>query len=573
MKIRRIFAALLSIVMLMTIFGVAAAETNVYQGEAKGFGGQIRVEVTVDNGAIASVAVTEHSETQGIGTNAIDVLPAEIVQTQSLALDTVSGCTITSRALLSAVEAAAMRAGLDMDKLATAPIKEAIVAGEKELETDIVVVGAGLAGLSAAIEAKQNGMDVILLEKLGFTGGNSKLSTGVFHFGATDIQKANGIEDTPDAFYDFSMEKSGGRRDPIQTRMVAENGNNALNWLMSMGVEISDKVAMPMGSPHYRSHQSLPNAPGMLDQLTKAAVEHGVELMLLTPATELIVGDGGAVNGVIAMTESGDKLTIKAKKTILAAGGFAASPELLEKYWGYSVRYAGVPSTTGEMMEAAIALGADVADIAEPYLTPSVEYHTGTLVTALVLSKGGFLVDDEGKRFCDETSSYFEAAQAVFATEQEYVYEIFDSHVKEHVFKVEDYIGMGIVIEANTLEELAQKVGLPADALVATADTYNAGVRGDAEDPFGREIVIDECNKAPFYCILVEPGTTFPGGGLKINEKCEVVKTDGTVIPNLYAAGEITGGYRAFGYIGGDSLSQCVVTGLNAGKIAANAAK
>ena len=565
-SMKRLLGWLMAIMMLVGMMSTGMAET-VYTGEAKGFAGQIKVEVSVDGGAITGVSVVENNETQGVGTNAIAMLPGRIVETQSIAVDSVSGCTVTSEALLAAVKTALEGSGLDMEKLMTPPAAKALTGEDKTVDTDVVVVGAGLAGLTAAIRAQENGADVILLEKMSFTGGNSKLSSGAFFLGGTEIQAAAGVEDTPDLFYDYIMEKSGGKRDPIQVRAVADMGNDAIKWLMTAGIQVSDEVSAVMGCPVYRVHHALPNAPGMIDVLTATAKERGIELLLDTPATELIVKEDGAVAGVKANAADGGVLTVNAKKVILAAGGFGADPELLKKYWGLnSVGYAGVTGTTGEMIVACLELGADTMDISEPWLSPTIEVTTNTLMTSGEISKGAILVTSDGKRFTNEPASYMETSQAVYATGEEVVYEIFDSNVKELQVKVPDYIAMGVVTEAATLEELAAKIGLPAENLIATVETYNAGVRGDAPDPFGREIYGKECNKGPYYSITVRPGTIMTPGGLKVNEKCEVIKTDGTTIPNLYAIGEMTGGYRAFGYIGGDSLSHCLVSGL----IAAN---
>ncbi|HWP79758.1 MAG TPA: flavocytochrome c [Candidatus Acidoferrum sp.] len=578
MKSKRILALLLSLCLMLTLgactsgeqqTGAGAAKDGTYSGEAKGFGGPIKVEVTVAGGAITDVKVLENTETQGIGSNAIEQLPPKIVETQSVALDAVSGCTVSSEALLSAVALALADSGMDMDALNTPPAANTEKGEDKTLTTDVVVVGAGLSGISAAIKAKENGADVILVEKMSFTGGNSKLSTGVFFMGGTDIQKAAGIEDTPDAFYDYVMEKSGGKRDPVQVRLIADKGNDALNWLKSIGVEVSDSVSAVMGCPVYRAHQGLPNAPGMIDKMTEVVKSMGIELLLDTPATALITATDGSVTGITATAADGGTLTIEAKSVILAAGGFAASPERIEKYWGLkNLGYAGVPGTTGEMTDAAIALGADTVDIAEPWMTPTVEVTTNTLITSLVISKGAILVTSNGERFCDEAASYAETSDAVFATGEETVLEIFDNHVKDAVYKVPDYIAMGVVTQADTLEELAGKIGVPAEKLAATVDAYNAAVRGEQADPFNREIFIEECKEGPFYSITVKPGTIMSPGGLKIDDTFRVVKTDGTVIPGLYAVGEITGGYRAFGYVGGDSLSHCVVSGMVAGEAA-----
>lgn len=568
---KRILSLIMALALCALMMTGALAE-NVYSATISGFGGPMTVEVTVEGEQITAVAITSNTETPGIGTNAIDMLPGRIVEHQSIALDVVSGCTVTSNAIFSGVAAALENSGFDLEKLNTAP--EKAVGGEEiELTTDIVVVGGGMAGLAAAVKADELGASVILLEKMSFTGGNSALSTGILHFGATDYQAAAGIADTKEAFYEFAMAKSENRRDPVQVRLIADHGSDAVNWLASTGVEISDKVSLITGGdPNIaRGHQALPNAAAMTATVTEYAIANGVDVRLNTPATELIVDESGAVCGVIAKDNDGNILKIQADKVVLAVGGFVGDPAMIEKYWGMTgVGYAGTAGTTGEMIDACIALGADTMDIEQPWLTPTVEYETDMLITAMVLAGGAILVDDEGNRFCDEEASYAQTSAAVQALGQDYVYEVLDTHTAEAVdYKFPSYQAMGVVIEANTLEELAEKIGVPAENLVATVETYNAAVRGDQADPFGRTIVHEECNKAPYYAIRVRPGTVMSAGGLKVNENFEVIKTDGTTIPNVYATGEMTGGYRAYGYIGGDALGHALVSGLIAGQHAA----
>lgn len=559
---------------LLLILSLAAscalADSAVYQETVDGFGGPMTVEVTLNGETIERVEVTANTETSGIGTNAVEQLPGRIVAQQSVAVDAVAGCTISSGAILKAVTDALTEAGLDPQNYMASSEKKA--SGETiELSCDVVVVGAGAAGLAAASKAREDGASVILLEKTGFTGGNSALSTGILHLGHTDIQAAAGIEDSVEAFEAFAMAKSGGHRDPVQVHMIGAWGNDAANWLVQAGVTLSDKVSLITGGDSIpRGHQALPNAAAMAKGMTEHAESIGVDLRLNTAATELVTEDG-AVVGVTAKDADGNTLSIRAKKTILAAGGFAADPAMMTKYWGMdNIGYTGAPGATGEMLEACLALGADTVDIDIPWLTPTVEKDRNVLVTAMMLANGAILVDSHGNRFCDEEASYAEASAAVQATGEPYVNEIFDAHVAEAVnYKFPDYYAMGIVVEADTLEELAEKLEIPADALTASVDAYNAAVRGENADPFGRTIVLEECNQAPFYAIRVRPGTVMSPGGLRINERCEVVTKDGDVIPNVYATGEMTGGYRAYGYIGGDSLAHAVITGLVAGTEAA----
>lgn len=436
---------------------------------------------------------------------------------------------------------------------------------------DVVVVGAGLGGLTSAVAAAENGAKVALLEKLAFAGGNSILSTGIFYVGNTSIQRNAGIKDSAEAFYKEAMDKSGGKRDPEQVRMIADRGGETIDWLMSLGVKFSDKVTPVMGSSAPRAHQALPDASGPISALVKAAESKGVEIFYETPAVALITDGNGRVTGVEAKNKEGQVLKFNAKNVVLAVGGFAADPERLAKYSpaAKDVIYAGSPGTTGEMLDEALKLGADTVDLDVPWLTPTVEVDKKQLITSLVLSKGAILVNSQGQRFSDETASYAETAQKVLELGEPFVYEVFDSQVKELVYKVPEYIKKGMVTEAATLDELAEKMGVSADNLKATVAEYNKAVRKEQPDRFGREIFVEELKTAPFYFIKVKTGTIMTPGGLKINADCQVVNKNGSVIPGLYAVGETTGGYRAYGYIGGDSLTHAAVTGKVAGTNAA----
>ncbi|HHV78375.1 MAG TPA: flavocytochrome c [Firmicutes bacterium] len=439
---------------------------------------------------------------------------------------------------------------------------------------DVVVVGAGLAGLSGAIAAAENGAKVALLERMPYVGGNSILSTGALYVGATSIQAAAGIKDSPDDFYKEAMAKSKDRRDPVQTRLVADLGGETVDWLIAQGVKFSDKVTPVMGSPTPRAHQALPNAAGLISALKDSAEKKGVKIFMETRATKLIMSADGKVAGLEATDKSGKSIKFETPAVILATGGFGANPELLKKYIPDMANaiYAGHPGTTGDGLLMALEVGADTVDINEPWWTPTIEVNKKQLITSLVLSKGAILVNSKGQRFTDETASYAETAAAVLKTGEPFVYEVFDANVSEAVYKVPEYKEKGMVVEANTIEELAQKMGVDAKALKATINEYNKAV-ATQKDKFGRKIFGKKLERAPFAFIKVKPGTIMTPGGLRIDGETRVIKKDKSPISGLYAAGEVTGGYRAFGYIGGDSLAHCAVTGMVAGQKAAAYAK
>lgn len=441
-------------------------------------------------------------------------------------------------------------------------------------KVDVVVVGGGLAGLTSAISAAENGAKVVLLERSAALGGNSRLSTGALYVGATSIQKEGGLQDSPDAFYKEAMAASENRRDPVQTRMIADLGGPMVDWLIGLGIKFNKKVTAAMGSATPRTHSVVGNAPALISDLTEVAKKKGVRILLDTRATKLIEGKGGAVAGIEASRNKNRLLRFEAPVVILATGGFGANPDLLKKLMPGQADaiYAGHPGATGDGLVMAMDKGADVVDIDVPWLTPTVQIDQKLLITSFVISKGGILVNAKAQRFTDEAASYEKTSKAVMKTGEPFVYEIYDGNVAEQVFRVADYRKQGMVMEAQTLDELAQKAGLDAAALKQTVAEYNAGMEKKS-DKFGRIIFGKKLEKPPFGVIKVKPGAIMTAGGLKIDKEIRVVKKDGSVIPGLYAAGEATGGYRAYGYIGGDSLTHCAVTGMVAGKNAAAYAK
>lgn len=229
----------------------------------------------------------------------------------------------------------------------------------------------------------------------------------------------------------------------------------------------------------------------------------------------------------------------------------------------------GSPGTTGEMIEEAARLGAKLTDMDKAaYGSATVDVKKNMLITAMVLSGGAILTDSTGHRFCNETGDPFDTSRSVVETGEPFVYEIFDQTVAENVYKVSVYQSMGIVEQAATLEELAEKVGLPAEALTATVEKYNAAVESQ-EDELGQTIFTNKMETAPYYCIQVAAGGVMTFGGLTLDEQCRVLKEDGTAIAGLYSAGEATGGYRAYGYVCGDANAHAAVTGKVAGESAA----
>ena len=449
----------------------------------------------------------------------------------------------------------------------------AVPTAESQIKTeaDVIVIGAGLSGLSASVRAAEQGAEVILLEKMAYAGGNCILSTGILQAAGTKLQAQAGIEDSPEHYALDMAQGASADRDPVQMKMVSTLSGETLDWLADNGVEFSDKVTQGVGSTAYRAHQSMPDANELVSGLVDAASQKGVMIQYDTPVLSLMTDDQGKVTGVVA-NQKGQPVEYTAKAVIIASGGFGGSPEMLSKYWGdeyAKMTYAGSPGTTGEMIEEAARLGAKLTDMDKAaYGSPTVEVSKNMLITAMVLSGGAILTDSTGSRFCNETGDPFDTSKSVVETQEPFVFEIFDQNVADNVYKVSVYQNMGIVEQADTVEELAEKVGLPADTLKATIEQYNTAVKS-GKDEFGRAIFTQPLTTAPFYWVKVAAGGVMTFGGLTLDDQCRVLKEDGSVIEGLYSAGEATGGYRAYGYVCGDANAHAAVTGKVAGESAA----
>ena len=449
----------------------------------------------------------------------------------------------------------------------------AVPTAESQIKTeaDVIVIGAGLSGLSASVRAAEQGAEVILLEKMAYAGGNCILSTGILQAAGTKLQAQAGIEDSPEQYALDMAQGASADRDPVQMKMVSTLSGETLDWLADNGVEFSDKVTQGVGSTAYRAHQSMPDANELVSGLVDAASQKGVMIQYDTPVLSLMTDDQGKVTGVVA-NQKGQPVEYTAKAVIIASGGFGGSPEMLSKYWGdeyAKMTYAGSPGTTGEMIEEAARLGAKLTDMDKAaYGSPTVEVSKNMLITAMVLSGREVLTYSTGSRFCNETGDPFDTSKSVVETQEPFVFEIFDQNVADNVYKVSVYQNMGIVEQADTVEELAEKVGLPADTLKATIEQYNTAVKS-GKDEFGRAIFTQPLTTAPFYCVKVAAGGVMTFGGLTLDDQCRVLKEDGSVIEGLYSAGEATGGYRAYGYVCGDANAHAAVTGKVAGESAA----
>ncbi len=551
-------------------------------GVGAGIDGDVVVEVTADAEKIYSVNVLEQNETEGIGSVAVDELPGEIVASNSILVDGVASATVTSDAIKAAVRQALEEAGLDVSVFEVEPeAKEAAEKTPMELECDVVVVGAGGAGLTAAARATEKGASVIVVEKMPLVGGNSLKATGGMNAAGTKFQEALGITDSGvQEFIEDTMNGGHQLNDIDLVTTMSENSSEAVNWLEGIGAPLP-KVAATGGTVHKYLHEPEDgSAVGsfLVDKLSTYCDNLGILVLLNTKAESILTEDGG-VTGIMASDEKHD-YTIKAGSVVLATGGFGSNFELMAQYDpslanAVTTNHSGA---TGDGILMAEEIGAATVDMDQIQLHPTVYQETGLLVSESVRSMGGILVNAEGKRFCNDMSTRDAVSAAELEQTGAYAYIIFDQRIVDDLASCQKYINSGLTVQADTYEDLAKEMGLDDEAaanFVASMDTWNAAVAAGEDAEFGRNNGMDgDLSTAPFYAIRIAPGIHHTMGGLKINTQTEVLDTEGNVIPGLYACGETTGGVHGGNRIGGNAVCDFVVFGRIAGEnAAANAAK
>ena len=544
------------------------AADGTYSATAQGFGGDITVEVTLSGGKIADVKIVGDSETPGLGAVAVEKMPAQLLEAQSADVDGVAGATVSSSAIRDAFGDALAKAGVDASTLVKQVAAQTAEKDQETRDVDVVIVGAGGAGMSAAITAKQQGKTVLLLEKMPYVGGNTTKATGGMNAAETHYQAEQGITDSVEQFVEDTMKGGHNINNPDLVRTMAEKSADAINWLDEIGAPLP-KVSFSGGATNARIHAPADGSgvgSYLVNCFSETMEKLGIEVLLETKANEIIMVDGAAA-GVKA--ESPDKeLTINAKAVILTTGGFGANEEM---YCTYRPDLRGTvttnaPGATGDGIVMAQAVGADLVDIDQIQLHPTVEQATSMLITEGVRGDGAILVNQSGVRFVNELQTRDVVSAAELEQEGQYAYVIFDQNLREGLKATEKYIKNGIVTEGETIEALAEKLGIDPAVLAKTLADWNDAVAAGEDKEFGRTTGMEhDLSKAPYYAIKVAPGIHHTMGGVKINTNTQVIDTNGNVIPGLFAAGEVTGGVHGGNRIGGNAVADIVVYGRIAG--------
>lgn len=583
-----------------------------YTETAKGYGGDITVEVTVSENAITDVKVTGDMETEGIGSNAVDKLGAAMVEAQSSEVDGISGATISSNAIKSAAAAALAKACTSLGEGKT----EDDTVSEETLEADVVVLGAGGAGMTAAIEAAHAGKSVIVVEKASMTGGNTVRSTGGMNASETVYQQENefaenaGVEktlakakenypelaeltaqveeqyneflangtgyfDTNELFMLDTLVGGSNLNNHELVQVLAENSAAGIEWLSTIGGNLTS-VSSFGGASVKRIHRPLDEngkvisvGSYLVPVLTQAMEELDIKVLYDTPASEILVTDG-KVSGVKAASKN-TQYTINAQAVVVATGGFGANLELVAQYKPELANFVttNAPGINGDGITMAQKVGADVVDMDQIQIHPTVEQNTSALITEGLRGDGAILVNAEGLRFCDEVGTRNVVSAAEIAQTGGYAYLVVDQAMVDASSVISGYIKKGLTVTGEDYAALAKEMGVPADAFAATMESWNAAVEAKSDPEFGRTSFASPLNSGPYYAIKVAPGVHHTMGGLRINTNAEVLNTEGKAIEGLYAAGEVTGGVHGANRLGGNAVADIIVFGRIAGQQAA----
>ena len=592
-----------------------------FTGTAKGFGGDVSVTLTLTDGAITGCTAEGKDETEGVGSQAIAKMPGEIAESGSIAVDGVSGATVTSTAIKEAAAAALTAAGLNPDDYKTA-VENNATAEDSTVDADVVVVGAGGAGMTAAITAAGEGKSVVILESQSMVGGNSVRATGGMNAGKTVYQDENefgesaGVEKTlktaaekyadnetitalaktvseqwaayqanPTGYFDSvelmeldTMIGGKGINDPELVETLCANSADAIDWLDEHGITLHN-VSSFGGASVKRIHRPV-NAEGktvsvgsyMIPLLQENCEKAGVKMMLDTTATEILTDANGAAVGVKATGASGETVTVNAKAVVLATGGFGANLDMVVKYKpelkGFMTTNA--PGIQGQGIEMAQAIGAATVDMDQIQIHPTVEANTAALITEGLRGDGAILINEEGQRFIDEVGTRDVVSAAEIAQTGSYSWLVVDQAMADASSVIQGYIKKGYTVTGATYEELGKAMGVDAAAFAETMEKWNGYVEAKNDPDFGRTSFANPLNTAPYYAVKVTAGVHHTMGGLKINANTEVLNEKGEVIPGLFAAGEVTGGVHGANRLGGNAVADFTVFGRIAGAAASD---
>lgn len=555
---KKLFTSVLFLLISAFVFASGIVTTS---GTGDGFSGKIKVDVVTNGEKIEDIKVVSNSETFHIISRAFPILKERILKAQSPIVDSVSGASYTSFGVKKAVAEALKANGKDFGRIRfNTKAPEQPVANLEAVNTDLVIIGGGPAGLAAAISAREAGLkNIILIEKLDILSGNGKYDMNFYDLINSEAQKANGINDSVEALI---ADNSNPLDTPERIRAQAEGAFVLDKWLRSFGVKLNYNYGK-------RGHMAESNAYAgthIQDGMEKKVKELGIDVRTGTKGLDLIMKDGKAVG--VKVQNKNNFYDINAKAVILATGGFSANKELLKKYVPGSEVFqtSNQLGATGDFIPVFEKNNIKTANLEVLNIFPFIIRQTRDLTGG---GDGFILVNKEGKRFTSESISYatrFSTAQKILAQPDSAAFYIYDQKLYDSSYRLQKHTAQGLHTKANTIDELADKLEIDKDNLKETVKEFNMAVRGEIKDPFREKPTKKEfMSEGPYYGVQVESAVHMTRGGVVADEKTQVYYENGKVVKGLYAAGEVansnSGAYSAaviFGRIAGEEAAKYI---------------
>lgn len=575
--------------LIATVFaGGAMAAAVTAEGTGVGKHGDVTVAVTFDGGKITDIKVVKEQENKVLARGVYTDLKDQVIATNSADLDVISGATFSSKGFLDAVKDAAKKAGVTLSKADKKAIKKVAKDLPQNSSYDVVVVGAGGAGFSAAIEAKNAGANVVLLEKMPAVGGNSLISGAEMNAAKNWVQPKLGINDDSPELHAEDTYKGGDMKGDMKViNVMTHNALDAALWCRDyLGVRFEDDNLFFFGG-HSRKRALIPVGHTGTEFITKfqaKADELGIPVITNMKMTDLILDKDGRVSGVKA-TMNGAEYTFNAKGgVVLATGGFGANKEMVKKYnpkIDERFMTTDAPGTTGEALYIAEKAGAELVNMGYIQTYPICDPISGVIeLIADSRFDGAIMLNQEGKRFVEELDRRDVLSEAILNQTGGYCWVLWNDNIGKisntvgtHTTEYDAFTKQGIMATCDDLKCIADFTKIPFDQLKKTVDrvTSMAG-KGNDKDFHHRGGLMD-MSQGKYYVIKAVPSTHHTMGGIRINEKAQALTKEGKVIPGLWAAGEVTGVTHGTNRLGGNAYTDIIVFGRIAGKAAAEAAK
>ena len=579
-----------AVAMVFAVGFAAASMAAPVTAEGTGVGkhGDITVAVTFDAGKIQDIKIVKNAENPILAKKVFTDLKDQVVALSSTDVDLISGATFSAKGFIDAVNDAAKKAGVTLAKADKKALKKAARELPKTSNYDVVVIGAGGAGFSAAITAKNAGANVVLLEKMPAVGGNSLISGAEMNVAKNWVQPKLGInDDSPELHAQDTFKGGDGKGDMKVINVMTHEALDAAKWCRDyLGVRFEDDNLFFFGG-HSRKRALIPvghTGTEFIAKFQAKADELGIPVITNMKAEELIKDKDGRVVGVKA-TMDGSEYTFNAKGgVVLATGGFGANPEMVKKYnpkIDERFKTTDAPGSTGEALYMAERAGAELVNMGYIQTYPICDPLSGAIeLIADARFDGAIMLNQEGKRFVEELQRRDVLSEAILNQTGQYCWVLWNDNigkisntVKAHANEYEAFTKQGVMTTCDDLKCIADFTKIPFDQLQKTVKRVSDMAGKGNDKDFNHRSGLVDMQQGKYYVIKAVPSTHHTMGGVRINEKAEALTAEGKVIPGLWAAGEVTGVTHGTNRLGGNAYTDIIVFGRIAGEAAAKAAK